>query len=180
MKTRLVILGTVTGALGVALAVALTVVPSSVGQEPPPPIAPEPLTAMSEFTDDVSAQFRFKLDGQGTTVVNVKDASRTMVVKFTVQPGARFPWHTHPGPVVVNIVESTLTLVNADDCVERPYGPGTAFVDPGHGNVHTAFNGTAVPVVFYATFFEVPEGGPFTIPVDPPAGCQVEVEAHGH
>lgn len=180
MKSRLAILGAMIGALGLALAVVLTVVPSSADDEPPPPIAAEPLTAMSQFTDDVKAQFRFKLDGRATTVVNVKDASRTMVVKFTVQPAARFPWHTHPGPVIVNMVEGTLTLVNASDCVERPYGPGTAFVDPGHGNVHTAFNGTANPIVFYATFFEVPEGGPFTIPVDPPADCQVAVGAHGH
>jgi hypothetical protein len=30
----------------------------------------------------------------------------------------------------------------ADDCVEREYPAGTAFVDLGHGDVHTAFNPT--------------------------------------
>jgi hypothetical protein len=40
---------------------------------------------------------------------------------------------------------------------------GTAFVDPGHGNVHTAFNPTDDVTVLIATFFEVPETGPLTI-----------------
>jgi hypothetical protein len=35
------------------------------------------------------------------------------------------------GPVVVNVVSGELTYVAADDCVEREYPAGTAFVDPG-------------------------------------------------
>ena len=30
-------------------------------------------------------------------VVNVDDPSRTVVVKYTVQPGAQFPWHSTTG-----------------------------------------------------------------------------------
>ena len=65
-----------------------------------------------------------------------------MVARFTVQPGAQFPWHSHAGSVVVNIVDGALVYVGADDCVEREYPAGTAFVDLGHGDVHTAFNPT--------------------------------------
>jgi quercetin dioxygenase-like cupin family protein len=162
------------GALGIAAVMAT--LPSSAGQEqPPPPIAVEPLTPVSEFTDDVSGQLRFKLDGRATNVVNMRDASRTVVAKITVQPGAQFPWHTHPGPVVVNVAAAELVYVNASDCIERSYGAGEAFVDPGHGNVHTAFNPTDDATVLYATFFEVPAGGPLTITegIEPPADCEL-------
>jgi len=147
-------------------------------QAPPPPILIELLTPRSLFTDDVRGQFRIKLEGeQRTTVVNMlPDASRTVVAKITVQPGAQFPWHTHSGPVIVNVAQGELVYVEASDCIERPYPAGTAFADPGHGHVHTAFNRIgSVPVVVYATFFEVPAQGPLTITegVETPADCQV-------
>ncbi len=88
--------------------------------------------------------------------MNVKNPSRTVVVRFTVQPGAVFGWHTHPGPVVVNVAEGELTYVSADDCVERDYPRGTAFIDAGGDHVHNAFNRTDGPTVLVATFFECP------------------------
>jgi hypothetical protein len=144
----------------------------------PLPILIELLTPRSLFTDDVRGQFRIKLNGeQRTTVVNIiHDASRTVVARITVQPGAQFPWHTHSGPVIVNIAQGELVYVEASDCIGRPYPAGTAFADPGHGHVHTAFNRIgSVPAVLYATFFEVPAQGPLTITegVETPANCQV-------
>ena len=139
-----------------------------------PPILIEPLTPRSTFTDQVSGQFRIKLEGHGTEVVNMRDPSRTLVARITVQPGAQFPWHTHSGPVVVNVAQGELVYVPASDCIARPYPAGTAFVDPGHGHVHTAFNRTGGVTVFYATFFEVPATGPLTITegIQAPAGCE--------
>jgi len=137
-------------------------------QTPPPPILIELLTPRSLFTDDIRGQFRIKLEGEHrTTVVNMQDASRTVVAKITVQPGAQFPWHTHSGPVIVNVAQGELVYVEASDCVERPYPAGTAFADPGHGHVHTAFNPGTEPMVFIATFFEAPAEGPLLIPADP-------------
>jgi quercetin dioxygenase-like cupin family protein len=92
-----------------------------------------------------------------------------VVVRYTVQPGAEFPWHTHAGPVVVNIVSGALTYLQSDNCVGRTYTAGQAFVDAGHGHVHTAFNPGSEPMVFVATFFGAPASGPFLIPADP--GC---------
>ena len=163
--------------IAVATAVALGLV--AVGLAPsraqvPPPILLEPLTPRSTFTDHVRGQFRIMLEGHGTHVVNMRDPSRTLVARITVQPGAQFPWHTHSGPVIVNIAQGELVYVAANDCVERAYPAGTAFVDPGHGHVHTAFNRTGGVTVFYATFFEVPAQGPLTITegVETP-DCQV-------
>jgi hypothetical protein len=70
------------------------------------------------------------------------------------------------------------TLMPADEVVQSYFeGPsrGELFVDPGHGNVHTAFNRTDDVTVVYATFFEVPTGGPLTITKDvkAPADCEL-------
>lgn len=158
----------------VALAVALTtvgliaggVLPSA-AQVPPPPIATEFLTGRAGFADDVDLMIKVKQDGGQTEVVKAEDPSRTVVARFTVQPGAQFPWHSHAGPVIVNVVEGTLVYVGADDCTERGYPAGTAFVDLGHGHVHSAFNPSSTDVtVLVATFFEAPESGPLLIPAE--------------
>ncbi|HEX2194370.1 MAG TPA: cupin domain-containing protein [Candidatus Limnocylindria bacterium] len=108
-----------------------------------------------------------------TDVINFDDPSLTQVVKFTVQPGAMFPWHSHEGSVVVNVTSGELVYVAASDCVERPYGPGEAFFDPGHGHVHTAYNPGTVPTVLIATFYGLSATGALSTPVPAPAGCVV-------
>ncbi len=155
-------------ALLAALVLMLDVLPSS-AQVSPPPIATEFLTERAVFTDDVDTKFKIKMDGRKTTVVRDKDPSRTVVARFTVQPGAQFPWHSHPGPVIVNVVQGELTYLPSSDCVERKYGAGTAFVDPGHGHTHTAWNATGGVTVFVATFFAAPATGPLLIPAS--QGC---------
>ena len=117
----------------------------------------------AEFTDQVSLQFRYKLAGDQTRVINSQDPSRVVVAEITVDPNAQFPWHTHPGPVIVTVAEGHLTYVQASDCVHRPYPAGTAFIDPGRGNVHTAFAGSDGAVLI-ATFFEISDtGAPLSI-----------------
>ena len=157
-----------TAFLMLATAAAVNVVPSA-AVDPPPPIAAEPLTARSVFPDQIDMKLKLKSHDGGTTVVDVDDPSRTVVVRYTVQPGARFPWHTHYGPVIVNIVSGSLTYIEADTCDETTYSPGQAFVDAGHGHVHSAYNPGTEPTVLMATFFEAPETGALLIPADP--GC---------
>src|SRR5918996_1482668 len=129
-----------TGIVAVLL-IGANVLPSA-AQQPPPPIATEFLTSRAVFTDDVDLKIKVKEGGGKTTVVDAKDPSRTLVARFTVQPGARFPWHSHPGPVIVNVTQGELVYVPAEDCSRRTYPAGTAFVDPGHGHVHSAVNRT--------------------------------------
>jgi quercetin dioxygenase-like cupin family protein len=165
-------------ALAAAALIAVVVIGASVvpSGAQPPPIGVEPLTDRAVFTDNVDLKLKNKLDGKATEVTNVKDPSRTVTVRFTVQPDAVFGWHTHPGPVVVNVVEGELVYVAADDCVEREYPAGTAFVDAGGDHVHNAFNRTDGPTVLVATFFGMPPvPDPLTIPADPPADCEIEI-----
>jgi redox-sensitive bicupin YhaK (pirin superfamily) len=151
-------------------AVGLNVLPSA-AQQAPPPIATEVLTGRAVFTDDVDLKLKIRAGGGGTTVVHARNPSRTVTARFTLQPAAQFPWHTHYGPVVVNVVQGALTFVDSDGCAERTYPAGTAFVDAGHGHVHTAFNPTGGETVLVATFFEAPAEGSLLIPAPAPAGC---------
>ena len=158
--------------LGLLLAIGLlaaAVVPSLATNH----IVAEPLTGRAVFTDDVAIKFRGKVNGGRTEIINLKDASLTQTVKFTVQPGAMFPWHSHPGSVVVNVASGELVYVPRETCEELHYAAGEAFFDPGHGHVHTACNPGSVPTVLVATFFGLPPTGPLTNPVDPPADCVV-------
>ena len=140
----------------------------------PTPIAVEILTPRAAFTDDVSLQTSLKLDGHGANVIKTSNASHVVTQKVTVQPGAQIPWHTHHGPVFVTIAEGEMTYVSSEDCAGRRYPTGTAFVDPGHGHVHTAYNSGSTLTVFVATFFEVPKGDtPISIPADGPADCKI-------
>jgi quercetin dioxygenase-like cupin family protein len=167
-------------AVVVAGMIAAGVAPS-IAQQPPPPIAAEFLSGRAAFPDDVDMRIESEPrdredDGDRdprAVIVRVDDPTYTVVARFTVQPGAEFPWHTHPGPVFVNVVEGTLVYVAAEGCRHRRYPAGTAFVDPGHGHVHSAFNPSAtVETVFVATFFEAPPGTePLLIPADAPPGC---------
>ena len=165
--------------LAVALA-AITVLPSLVRAADP--ISVELLSSRAQFTDDVDAQIRFSLDGGATTVLNMPDASRTLVARFTVQPGAQFPWHTHPGPVIVNIVQGDFVYVQASDCVERGYPAGTVFIDPGRGNVHSAYNPSdSVPTIVVATFLDIPADGPLSISDANQEHCSMQGGEHaGH
>ena len=162
-----------TTALVAVVLIGVNVLPSAAQEPPPPPIASELLTGRAVFTDDVDLKLKIKFDGKKTTVVNAGDPSRTLVARFTLQPGAQFPWHTHAGPVVVNVTQGELVYVGAEDCVERSYPAGTAFVDPGHGHVHTAFNPTDEETILVASFYEAPEAGPLLIPADAPADCAI-------
>ena len=153
--------------------IGANVLPSAAQQPPPPPIATEFLSGRAVFTDDVQSKLKIKHHGSGTTVVRSSDLSRTVVARFTVQPGAQFPWHSHRGPVIVNVTQGELVYVGAEDCVRRAYPAGTAFVDPGHGHVHSAFNRTSQPTVFVATFYEAPAEGSLLIPAQAPVGCSI-------
>ena len=163
MRAKLILAAVLSTLAAVAV---LNVVPAA-AVDPPPPIAAEPLTPRSVFPDMIDMKIKLKTHHGGTTVVQVDDPSRTVDVRYTVQPGARFPWHTHYGPVIVNIISGSLTYVAAGTCDETTYSPGQAFVDSGHGHVHSAYNPGTEPTVFIATFFEAPETGPLLIPADP-------------
>jgi hypothetical protein len=131
------------------------------------------LSGLSSFPDDVAATFRIKLDGRATTVAHARDASLVIFLEATFAEGGSNGWHTHPSPGMFAVRSGRVGLINANDCVVRIYEAGQAFMDPGQGNVHVAFN--ALPEgegesVIVGGFLGVPPGEPVSTPAPDP-GC---------
>jgi quercetin dioxygenase-like cupin family protein len=158
---------TATGLTALAVATVLALVATSAAEADHAPIRAHALTTPghNQFTDDVALQVRDRPEGRPTTVVNLRDASNIAVGQFTIQPGTWFPWHTHPGAGLVALAQGDLVFIYADDCVERRYHEGEAFVDPG--TVHTAYDPSSTDVtVAIATFLGVDAGAPLAAAVD--------------
>jgi quercetin dioxygenase-like cupin family protein len=140
---------------------------------PPSSIVSAPVLARGDFDTRVDIKVKFERDGN-INVSNAPGAGEVVVQEITIAPGGTTGWHSHPGPVVVVVKAGTLTYVRAagGECSSTPYSAGSAFVDPGQGHAHTAFNLGAENLVLYATYFDVPAGGAFRIDVPViPAAC---------
>ena len=119
-----------------------------------------PTFARGDFVERVDLKVKFERDGN-IIVANAPDAGEVAVQEITIGPGGTTGWHSHPGPVIVVVKQGTLTYIRADGgvCSATPYTAGTAFVDPGQGHAHTAFNFGSNNLVLIATYFDVPAGG---------------------
>ena len=137
------------------------------------PISGRPLIERHSFSGEVSMQLKQSLDGVSRHEVEIDDASSLAVMEFTIQPGATFPWHTHPATVLVTIAEGELDFIFAEDCTERRLSPGTAIVDPGN-EVHTARNPGDVPTVVIGIFIGAPAEGGVTLPVEADAAASLD------
>ena len=131
-----------------------------------------PVVARAAFQDPVD--LKFKIDLGRNDVIHVRDAQETVVQQIVIAPGGQTGWHSHPGPVVVLITSGALTFYSGDDsaCTPRTYSAGQAFIDSGQGHVHIARNLDATQnVVLWATYFDVPPGGPFRLDAADPGNC---------
>ena len=59
--------------------------------------------------------------------------------------GGTTGWHTHPGPVFINVIQGQVTFYEADDpsCTPHLVSAGQGYVDTGHG--HLGRNETGQP-----------------------------------
>jgi hypothetical protein len=96
--------------------------------------------------------------------------------RFT--PGQDTGWHTHPGPVFVQVVKGSLTYQDArhGQCHEATYEAGQGFFDRGHGHVHRAFAG-ASGAEFYPVFVLRPGSPEHIIPATAPEECTADGES---
>ncbi len=119
----------------------------------------------TRFTDRVRVRFSVKIDGAHKEVIRLRHPGGIATASFELAPGDAFPWHRHPGPVLVSVVGGgELSYVRARDCVVRPYAAGTVFLEPGP-QAHTAFNQGTETVTVVGTFFDVEPGEALATPV---------------
>jgi quercetin dioxygenase-like cupin family protein len=123
------------------------------------------------FVDDVSAAFKLKGIGEGTTVLKLKDASDMVVLHITIESGGIGGWHTHGGTgTLINLGPGVLTNAVGDDCEPHYYMANEAFVDPGDGELHAVRNDSEDPVELIAVFYGV--DGPPVSPAEAPHDCE--------
>jgi len=83
------------------------------------------------------------------------------------------PWHTHPGPSFIYVLQGQIKLqrhIHGNLCMETPvFAPGQAYFEVGN-QVHRAVVLSSDDAVLLVTRFNVPVGAPFTIPAADP-GC---------
>ncbi|MBS9405350.1 cupin domain-containing protein [Halomonas sp. TRM85114] len=162
--------------VGSATLFVALIVSASVEANEPKPIAAEPLTQRHDFDGNVSVKITQNLEGLPEQAISFDDASHLTVVRFTIQPGAVFPWHTHPGTVLITVTEGEFVFIFAEDCLDREYGPGDALVDPGD-TVHTALNPSRnEETVVVAVLLGAPAEGALTIPVNEKRNAALDAE----
>ena len=105
-------------------------------------------------------------------VTRSKATSDIVMQQSVFNPGAG-PWHTHPGPSFIYVVEGQIKLerhTRKDGCTETPvYSQGQAYYENAD-EVHRAVVMSATPAVVLVTRFNIPVGGAITIPAADP-GC---------
>jgi len=104
-------------------------------------------------------------------MVHSKVRSDIVMQRSVFAPGAG-PWHTHPGPSFIYVVQGELKLQRAqkDGCIETPvFIAGSAYTEVAD-EVHRAVVVSAQPAVVLVTRFNIPVGAPLTIPAADP-GC---------
>jgi hypothetical protein len=92
-----------------------------------------------------------------------------VVVRSFAYNGNSFTgWHQHPGPVLISVIEGTVTFFNADDpCTPIVRHAGEGYLDTGEGHMGRNLSDTPAKDV---TIYLVPPGTPVTgLRIDMPA-----------
>jgi quercetin dioxygenase-like cupin family protein len=105
-------------------------------------------------------------------LMHSKNRSDIVIQRAVFTPGAG-PWHSHPGPSFVYVIEGQIKLdrvVGPGACEATPvFDPGQAYVETGN-QVHRAVVVSDESAVLMVVRFNIPVGAVFTIPAADP-GC---------
>jgi quercetin dioxygenase-like cupin family protein len=129
------------------------------------------VTAVATAPFTVRAQLEpYRIQQLPNFQIHSKATSDIVMQQSVFNPGPG-PWHTHPGPSFVYVVEGEIKLERhsrQDGCTETPvYGAGQAYFEVAD-EVHRAVVMSATPAVVLVTRFNIPVGGPVTIPAAAP------------
>lgn len=85
--------------------------------------------------------------------------------------GGSSGWHSHPGPVFIQVVSGTMTFYESEDptCTPIVRTAGQGYVDVGE-HAHIARNESALPAVNVVTYF-APPGATLRIDQPRPGNC---------
>ena len=114
----------------------------------------------------------FKIHQLPDFLMHSKERKDIVFQRSVFNPG-NGPWHTHPGPSFIYVLEGEIKLQrfnHQQGCFETPvYGVGDAYFEVAD-EVHRAVVLSATPAVVLVTRFNIPPGAPITVPAADP-GC---------
>ena len=131
------------------------------------------LLGRATFSDPSDQNFKVKrMTGRWHFEIKAKPAFDLAVQTIEFQPGAQSGWHSHPGPVFIQVVQGTMTFYESDDptCTPIVKSEGEGFLDVGD-HAHLARNETGEAAQNVVTYF-APPGVPLRIDEPDPGNCR--------
>jgi len=90
-------------------------------------------------------------------------------VKVRLAPGAKGPWHYHPGPAIIVVKRGTFKLTqDKKDCPTEEYSAGSVLVEDGF-HIHQPSNPGSEETEIYILFVIAPEPALDQIVTEPKA-----------
>lgn len=124
------------------------------------------------FSDPDDQNFKVKrMTGDWHIEIKSKPAFDIAVQSITFQPRGQSGWHTHPGPVFIQVVSGTMTFYKSDDptCTPIVRSAGQGYLDVGE-HPHIARNETTAPAQNVVTYF-APPGAALRLDEPRPGNC---------
>ena len=130
------------------------------------------LLGRATFGDPTDETFKVKRITDGWHVeVKAKSTLDVAVQTIDFAPGSQSGWHSHPGPVFIQVVSGTMTFYESDDpsCTPIRRTAGQGYLDVGD-HAHIARNETALPAQNLVTYL-APPGASLRIDEPKPGNC---------
>jgi hypothetical protein len=130
------------------------------------------LLGRANFGDPTGETFKVKrIFGDWHVEVKAKPTLDLAVQRIVFEPGGQSGWHTHPGPVFIQVITGTMTFYESDDpnCTPIVRSAGQGYLDLGE-HAHIARNESGAIAENLVTYF-APPGAPLRIDADAPGNC---------
>lgn len=129
-------------------------------------------TLLGRATFSQDANFKVKrITGDWHVEVKAHRELDVAVQQIVFQPGSYSGWHSHPGPVFIQVVSGTMTFYESDDpnCTPIVRSAGQGFLDVGE-HAHIARNETGSTATNIVTYL-APPGAVLRIDEPNPGNC---------
>ena len=130
------------------------------------------LLGRATFSDPTDETFKVKrITGDWHAEIKSAPALDLAVQSIVFQAGGQSGWHSHPGPVFIEVVSGTMTFYESDDptCTGIVRTVGQGYLDVGE-HAHIARNETSAPAQTIVTYF-APPGAALRIDEPNPGNC---------
>jgi hypothetical protein len=130
------------------------------------------LLGRATFSDPADPVFKVKrITGDWQMEIKSKPAFDIAIQTITFQPGGQSGWHSHPGPVFIQVVSGTMTFYDSNDptCTPIVRTAGQGFLDYGD-HAHIARNQSSAVAQNVVTYF-APPGVPLRVDEPNPGNC---------